>query len=72
MNRINPKKLLNSKWTAVAPVNREKHFVVVKVELDEDELDVVDCVLEAVMTRRQRHIDWQELKNEGQWRFGWQ
>ena len=25
------KKLLLSKWTAVTPVNREKHFLVVKV-----------------------------------------
>jgi hypothetical protein len=27
MNNINPKKLLNSKWTAVTPVNKEKHFM---------------------------------------------
>ncbi|MDF2446130.1 MAG: hypothetical protein K0S46_1366 [Moraxellaceae bacterium] len=72
MNRINPKKLLQSKWTAVAPVNREKHFVVVKAVLDEEELDVEECVIEAVLTRRQRHIDWQELKDDGKWRFGWQ
>lgn len=71
MNRINPKKLRNSKWTAVAPVNRERHFVVVEVTFDEDELEVVDCVIEAVLTRRRRHIDWQELKDEGRWRFGW-
>lgn len=28
MNQINPSKLLNSKWTAVKPINREKHFLV--------------------------------------------
>ncbi|NLZ79547.1 MAG: TIGR02450 family Trp-rich protein, partial [Gammaproteobacteria bacterium] len=28
MHRINPKKLLHSKWTAVSPVNKEKHFMV--------------------------------------------
>ena len=28
MNPLNPKKLLNSKWTAVKPRNKEKHFLV--------------------------------------------
>ena len=28
MNRINPTKLLRSKWTAVSPVKKEKHFMV--------------------------------------------
>ena len=36
MNRINPAKLLHSKWTAVSPVKREKHFMVVEVERDEE------------------------------------
>ena len=31
MNRINPAKLLHSKWTAVEPKNKEKHFLVVEV-----------------------------------------
>ena len=31
MNQINPTKLLRSKWTAVTPVKREKHFMVVEV-----------------------------------------
>jgi hypothetical protein len=31
-NRLSPKKLLLSKWTAVQPLNREKHFVVVRRE----------------------------------------
>ena len=30
-NLLSPKKLLLSKWTAVQPLNREKHFVVVRV-----------------------------------------
>ena len=33
MNPIHPKKLLLTKWTAVVPRNREKHFVVSKVAL---------------------------------------
>lgn len=35
MNKINPKKLLHSKWTAVSPVNKEKHFLVTEMEFDE-------------------------------------
>ena len=30
-NPIHPKKLLLSKWTAVMPENKEKHFMVIKV-----------------------------------------
>ncbi|MFM6921870.1 MAG: TIGR02450 family Trp-rich protein, partial [Polynucleobacter victoriensis] len=30
-NSIHPKKLLLTKWTAVHPINKEKHFLVVKV-----------------------------------------
>jgi len=36
VNRINPKKLLNSKWTAVNPTKKEKHFLITEVEFDEE------------------------------------
>lgn len=71
MNRINPRKLANSKWTAVTPVDRQRHFVVVKVAFDEEGLQVAACEIEAVLTRRRRAIDWRELCDEGRWRFGW-
>jgi hypothetical protein len=35
MNKINPKKLLKSKWTAVTAVNKEKHFIISEIEFDE-------------------------------------
>ena len=38
MNRINPKKLFRSKWTAVSPMKKEKHFMVTEVEFDEGEV----------------------------------
>ena len=38
MNQIHPKKLLNSKWTAIRPINKEKHFVVSRVEFDDEGL----------------------------------
>jgi hypothetical protein len=31
LNKINPKKLLNSKWTAVEPKKGERHFMVTEV-----------------------------------------
>jgi|TARA_Y100001970_G_scaffold292784_1_gene435821 tryptophan-rich hypothetical protein len=70
VNRINPKKLLHSKWTAVAPVNREKHFMITDVEVDE-EGQVIGCEIEAVLSRRQMQIDWSELKDDARWLQGW-
>jgi len=70
VNKINPKKLLNSKWTAVKPQNKEKHFMITEVEFDE-EGEVIHCVIEAVMTKNGRAIDWQDLKDESQWLQGW-
>jgi tryptophan-rich hypothetical protein len=70
MNRINPKKLLNSKWTAIKPQNKEKHFMVTCIEFDEEGL-VVLCVIEALMSRREMAIEWQDLKQSTQWRQGW-
>ena len=31
LRRLNPKKLLLSKWTAATPHKKEKHFIVVKL-----------------------------------------
>lgn len=70
MNKINPKKLLNSKWTAVRPEKKEKHFIVSDIELDEDGA-VVSCCIEAVMSKRSTPIDWQDLKDENHWVHGW-
>jgi len=70
MNRVNPKKLLNSKWTAVHPVNGEKHFLVTEVEYDENGA-VIHCQIEAVMTRRSQSIQWRALGNLDQWLRGW-
>ena len=70
MNRVNPKKLQHSKWTAVQPRNKEKHFLVTDVILDA-EGHPQDCILEAVLSRREIQLDWRELKDAGQWRMGW-
>jgi tryptophan-rich hypothetical protein len=70
MNRINPAKLLHSKWTAVSPQNKEKHFLVSDIEFDEDGL-VIACQLEAVISNNSYDIDWTELKNTEKWLQGW-
>ena len=70
MNRINPAKLLLSKWTAARPRNKEKHFLVTELFRD-DEGTVLDIELQAVMTRRVERLAWQTLQNAEAWKIGW-
>jgi tryptophan-rich hypothetical protein len=70
VNKINPMKLLNSKWTAVSPVKKEKHFLVSELDFD-DEGEVIHCLLEAVISNRSELIDWKVLKNSDNWLQGW-
>ncbi|MFT5593982.1 MAG: tryptophan-rich hypothetical protein [Oceanicoccus sp.] len=70
MITISSKKLLNSKWTALKPVNKEKHLMITEVDYDE-EGNVILCVLQAVMTKREQAIDWQDLKDDRLWCQGW-
>jgi len=70
MNRINPTKLLLSKWTAARPRNKEKHFLVTELFCDE-EGTVLDIELQAVMTKRGERLPWQNLQNAEDWRIGW-
>ena len=70
--KLNPKKLLNSKWTAVKPVNKEKHFMVTKLIIRDEETQVIEAVeIEAVMTWRVQVIDWHALQDSGVWKQGW-
>lgn len=71
MNQINPKKLLNSKWTTTQPKHKEKHFIVTKLSFDED-TTIYTCELEAVFTKRAELIDWTILKDSSAWLSGWQ
>ncbi|MCJ7555980.1 MAG: TIGR02450 family Trp-rich protein [Gammaproteobacteria bacterium] len=70
MNKINPKKLLNSKWTAVRPTNKEKHFLVSELEFDEEGA-VMSCSIEAVVSKRSTPIDWKDLQDMNSWIHGW-
>ena len=71
MNRINPRNLLLSKWTAAVPHNREKHFLVTQLFCDE-EGTVLDIELQAVLTQRNQRLTWQSLQDAGAWKMGWQ
>ena len=68
--QVNPKKLLNSKWTAVNPITKEKHFLVTELELDESNI-VIHCLIEAIISRRSQKINWEELKDSDCWIQGW-
>ena len=70
MNRLNPRKLLLSKWTAAHPLNREKHFLVTELFCD-DEGTVLDIELQAILTKRSERVAWQTLQDEQTWRMGW-
>jgi tryptophan-rich hypothetical protein len=71
INKINPKSLLHSKWTKVDITNKEKHFIITLVKFDEDQ-KLVECIIEAVMTKGEYSIDWRELKESNSWLIGWQ
>ncbi len=69
---LNPRKLRHSKWTAVSPQNRQKHFLVTAViepAVPGDAIEWVD--LEAVHSRRVRRMQWRELTDSSVWLQGW-
>lgn len=71
-NPLSPKKLLLSKWTAVVPVDRQKHFVVTRVvEPDPPAAPVEWVEMEAVHSTRVVVLPWRELTDATRWRQGW-
>jgi tryptophan-rich hypothetical protein len=72
MNPINPKKLLLTKWTAVKPVAKQKHFLVSRVIQPELATEpVVSVEIEAVFSKAVQVIAWRDLQDESVWRQGW-
>ena len=69
--KLSPKKLLHSKWTAVNPVKKQKHFMIVDVEFDENNI-VIHCEIQAIMSKQNTSINWRDLKDDKQWLQGWQ
>ncbi|MFZ6731719.1 TIGR02450 family Trp-rich protein [Undibacterium sp. Ji42W] len=78
MNPIQPNKLMLSKWTAVEVVAKQKHFLVSKVYMPEQQegqvvinARVEFVELEAVYTKAKRKIAWRELADTALWKQGW-
>ena len=72
MNALHPKKLLLTKWTAVQPISKNKHFLVSKVIQPDPPALVIEWVeLEAVYSKAVIQIDWRALRDESIWRQGW-
>jgi tryptophan-rich hypothetical protein len=72
MNPLNPKKLLLTKWTAVTPLAKQKHFLVsrvIKPELPTDPIEFVE--IESVFSKANQIIPWRNLQNDDIWRQGW-
>lgn len=72
VNPLHPKKLLLTKWTAVHPVARQKHFVVSKVVLPAEPNAPVEWVdIEAVHSGAVSRIPWRTLRDTAVWLQGW-
>jgi len=72
MNPLNPKKLLLTKWTAVKPIAKQKHFLVSRViEPDLPTDPIVSVEIEAVFSKATQIIQWRELQDNSVWRQGW-
>jgi len=72
LNTVSPKKLLLSKWTAVKPVAKQRHFLVSRViqsEMPDAPIEQVE--IEAVFSKSIQVIAWRELQNTDVWRIGW-
>jgi tryptophan-rich hypothetical protein len=72
MNPLNPKKLLLTKWTAVTPLAKQKHFLVSRVitpDLPADPIELVE--IESVFSKATQLIAWRDLQNDEVWRQGW-
>jgi tryptophan-rich hypothetical protein len=72
VNPLNAKKLLLTKWTAVKPVAKQKHFLVSKVIKPEEPSDPSELIeIEAVFSKATQIISWRELQDGSVWRQGW-
>lgn len=69
-HRLNPNKLLLSKWTSTSPQQKEKHFLVTQLIRNEEDV-VIDCIVEAVINRNQYQLPWQNLTSSTDWQQGW-
>ena len=66
------KHLLNSKWTAVAPTDRDKHFLVSRGPKQGQGAGAPPFVeLQAILSKRRFHVLRHELNDKARWKPGW-
>lgn len=66
MNPLNPKKLLLTKWTAVTPLAKQKHYLVsrvIKPDMPTDPIELVE--IESVFSKATQIIQWRDLQDDG-------
>lgn len=68
---ISPKKLLLSKWTALKPIKREKHFLVTRLIVPDNGTPIIEVDLQAVHSGRTQTIAWKSLEDAATWSVGW-
>ncbi|MCY1043412.1 TIGR02450 family Trp-rich protein [Corallococcus sp. bb12-1] len=68
--RLQRERLVGSKWTAVQPLEREKHFVVLRWVGEGGERPQ-ELELEALLTRRVHRVPWRALADREHWVSGW-
>ena len=70
--KLNPKKLLLTKWTAVEVVAKQKHFLVSRVVQPDDlNAPIAEIEIEAVYSGNKQIILWRELQDNSRWKQGW-
>jgi tryptophan-rich hypothetical protein len=69
--QLNPAKLVRSKWTACAPANKEKHFMVTALVEPVPGAPLESVTMQAVHSGRQFDIGWRQLCDGATWRQGW-
>ena len=68
---MNPPVLL-TKWTAVKPMAKQKHFGVSRVIQPDDSTAPIESVeIEAVFSKATQVIAWRDLQGDSAWRQGW-
>ena len=60
-------KILNSKWTALEPANRERHFLVIRIADHKERTLKLECVV----TKSVQIVAYVELAQSGRFRSGW-
>ncbi|WP_208726504.1 TIGR02450 family Trp-rich protein [Corallococcus terminator] len=68
--RLQRERLVGSKWTAVQPREREKHFVVLRWVGEGDD-PPQELELEALLTLRLHRVPWRALADREHWLSGW-